>query len=251
MKDRGGVVWCAICLTAGFAISSAPGISAQALQLQSTGRTVWDGAYSEAQAKRGEAVYAAECISCHGEDLSGQGSRLIGERFMRDWGEDNLNSLFRRTKAVMPRRAPGSLTDAQYLDVVAFILQQNEFPAGTQELSAETALSIQLVGKEGPQPAPEFSLVQIAGCLKESSGAWMLTNATDPRRSRTPDLTAEDLQAAVGRPLGSGTFRLLEALAYKPGANKDHKVMVKGLLIRRPDNRINVTALETIASSCE
>jgi mono/diheme cytochrome c family protein len=217
----------------------------------STSRSVWEGAYSDAQARRGEAVYTAECSTCHGEDLSGQQGRLIGDRFMRDWSEDNLNSLFRRTKAVMPRRAPGSLTDAQYFDVVAYILQQNGFPAGSQDLNAEAAPGIQLIGKDGPQPVPEFSLVQAAGCLTESAGVWTLINATDPRRSRTPDLTAEELQSAGGKPLGRGTFRLMDALAYKPGANKDHKVMVKGLLIRRPDTRLNLTALQTIAPSCE
>lgn len=233
------------------ALTTLTAIAVGAQAPASTGKTVWDGSYTEGQATRGAAVYAAECRSCHGEDLSGQSSRLIGDRFMRDWREDNLNNLFRRTKAVMPRRAPGTLTDVQYFDVVSYILQQNEFPAGGQELNADSAPSILLVGKEGPQPVPEFSLIQMAGCLRDSGGSWTLTSATDPGRSRTPDLTPEDLQAAATKPLGTGTFRLLEALAYKPAANKDHKVMVKGLLIRRPDNRINVTALESIGSTCE
>ena len=245
---RAPVVIVTMIAAAGLAASSARTFAAQAPQ--ASGKTVWDGAYSDAQAKRGEAVYVAECVSCHGEDLSGQQGRLIGDRFMRDWREDNLNNLFRRTKAVMPRRAPGILTDGQYFDVVAYVLQQNGFPAGAQDLNAETASNIQLVGKEGPQPVPEFALVQVSGCLRESGGTWTLTSATDPSRSRTPDLTPEDLQAGGANPLGSGTFRLLEALAYKPGPNKDHKVMVKGLLIRRPDNRINVTSLEAVAPSC-
>ena len=233
------------------ALTTLTAIAVGAQAPTSTGKTVWDGSYTDAQAARGATVYTAQCSSCHGEDLSGQSGRLIGDRFMRDWREDNLNNLFRRTKAVMPRRAPGTLTDVQYFDVVAYILQQNEFPAGGQELNAESAPSILLVGKDGPQPVPEFSLIQMAGCLRDSGGLWTLTSATDPGRSRTPDLTPEDLQAAATKPLGTGTFRLLEALAYKPAANKDHKVMVKGLLIRRPDNRINVTALESIGSTCE
>jgi mono/diheme cytochrome c family protein len=97
----------------------AVGRSSEAQTPAAANKTVRDGAYTEAQAKRGEAVYAAECSSCHASDLTGQGSRLMGARFMRDWREDSLDSLFRRTKAVMPRGTPGILTDAQYLDIIA------------------------------------------------------------------------------------------------------------------------------------
>ncbi len=218
-------------------------------------KTVWDGSYTDAQAKRGEAVYAAECSSCHAEDLSGQQSRLIGDRFMRDWREDNVGSLFHRIKATMPRRAPGMLSDAKYLDVVAYILQQNAFPAGARELDADVAAGILLTGKEGPQPVPEFALIQLSGCLmQDASNGWILTNATDPHRTRTPDLTPEDLKAVAAAPSapasGTGTYRLMDALAYHPDAHKGQKTSVKGLLMRRPENRINVTALETVASSC-
>jgi len=65
-----------------------------------------DGSYTDAQAKRGQTVYAAECSSCHAEDLTGQQSRLAGDRFMRDWREDNLGNLFRLIKATMPRDTP-------------------------------------------------------------------------------------------------------------------------------------------------
>ena len=76
----------------------AGGAPIHARQLPAANKTVWDGAYTEDQAKRGEAVYASECRSCHGADLMGQQSRLIGDRFMRDWREDNLASLFNQTE---------------------------------------------------------------------------------------------------------------------------------------------------------
>jgi hypothetical protein len=34
-------------------------------------RTVWDGVYNEAQAKRGEAIYVDACSNCHGRTLEG------------------------------------------------------------------------------------------------------------------------------------------------------------------------------------
>jgi mono/diheme cytochrome c family protein len=230
---------------------AAVAVSVCTAQTSPANPTIWDGAYSDAQAKRGEAVYAAACLSCHGDDLTGQQSRLMGDRFMRDWREDTLGSLFTRTRAVMPRRAPGSLTDTQYLDVIAFVLQQNGFPAGARDLSSESAPKVLVVGKEGPQPVPEFALVQVTGCLKEVPGGWTLTRASSPVRTRTPDVTPAELQSAAPNSTPStGTFRLMEALAYKPSPNRDHQVMIKGLLIRRPDDRINVTALESLAPGC-
>jgi mono/diheme cytochrome c family protein len=225
---------------------------ANAMQAPGTaGKTVWDGSYTDAQAKRGATVYAGECSSCHLDDLTGQQSRLIGDRFMRDWREDNLGDLVHRIKATMPRRAAGSLTDAQYLDVVAYILQQNDFPAGARELDADAAATTLLVGKDGPQPVPEFAMVQLSGCLtQDPGGAWILTHATDPGRTRTPDLTADELKASGSASLGTGTYKLMDALAYHPDSHKGHRMSVKGLLIRRPENRLNVTALEMAASSC-
>ena len=32
---------------------------------------LWDGAYSEAQARRGEPLYEQSCAECHGADLNG------------------------------------------------------------------------------------------------------------------------------------------------------------------------------------
>ena len=38
---------------------------------QEATRSVWDGVYTNDQAKRGEALYARECGSCHGDMLTG------------------------------------------------------------------------------------------------------------------------------------------------------------------------------------
>src|SRR5437868_2246110 len=92
-------------------------------------RTVWDGAYTSAQAERGQGFYAKSCLRCHGEDLSRSGNVLLGSKFMNQWSEDSLKSLFTQLKASMPRNAPQSLSDGEYLDIVAFVLRENSFPA--------------------------------------------------------------------------------------------------------------------------
>src|SRR5262249_38322029 len=52
-------------------------------------RTVWDGVYSDTQARRGEAVYTERCASCHAPDLSGidQAAPLVGADFLTEWND--------------------------------------------------------------------------------------------------------------------------------------------------------------------
>src|SRR5689334_13684538 len=94
-------------------------------------KTVWSGVYSEQQAAHGEKVYGFNCRSCHKETLTGAGSVLKGDPFLQEWREDNLGSFFSLMKSTMPRTTPGSLRDDEYVDIIAYILQQNGFPAGT------------------------------------------------------------------------------------------------------------------------
>ena len=37
----------------------------------------------------------------------------------------------------MPQDNPGSLETAQYVDVIAYMLQRSEFPSGSEELPAD------------------------------------------------------------------------------------------------------------------
>ena len=52
-------------------------------------------------ADRGREVYTSQCAECHSADLTGQGGRLIGTRFMSDYREDTAISVFNRTKTVL------------------------------------------------------------------------------------------------------------------------------------------------------
>ena len=100
-------------------------------------KTVWSGVYSGAQAVRGDSEYLSRCASCHKEDLSGYQRLLKGDRFMNEYREATLYRLFDKMKSTMPRGAAGSLTDRQYIDILSFVLKSNDFPAGTDELTAE------------------------------------------------------------------------------------------------------------------
>jgi hypothetical protein len=172
---------------------------------------------------------------------------------MEKYRESGLDMLFEKTKTTMPRGAPASLSDAAYVDIVSFLLRENEFPAGATELRVDDLRKIQVTRKGGPEAVPDFSLVRVVGCLDThaSDGAWMLLNSTDPLRTGNPQPASGELESAAAWALGPGTFRLLVSAAYKPESHKRHKVEVRGFLIRRPtENRLNITSLETLDTSC-
>jgi len=105
-------------------------------------RSVWDGVYTEEQAKRGDAVYKKECGSCHGEMLTGGESAppLTGGSFQANWNGLTLGDLFDRIRKTMPQSKPGSLTRPQVADVLAFMLSINKFPAGKTELYRQSEM---------------------------------------------------------------------------------------------------------------
>jgi S-disulfanyl-L-cysteine oxidoreductase SoxD len=169
----------------------------------SSNKTVWDGVFSEDQARWGRASHNASCASCHRDDLTGYEGALKGQKFVDRWREDALESLYSNIKRSMPRNAPGSLETATYLDIVAYILQQNGFPAGVSDLSPGNLKSIQVTGKNGTESLPIGALVQVYGCIRENpANAWTLAGATKVIRTRNPDKSSDaDLkQARSGAP---------------------------------------------------
>lgn len=117
------------------------------------GKTTRDGIYTEAQAGRGEKIYADSCASCHGDDLSGGGQTpaLTGKEFNVDWIDLALSDLFDRTRGTMPADKPGSMTPAQTSDTIAFLLRKASFPAGQTELPSDPA-SLKAIKFVSPNP---------------------------------------------------------------------------------------------------
>jgi mono/diheme cytochrome c family protein len=104
-------------------------------------RSVWDGVYSDAQSKRGQTAYLEECARCHSETLSGaEGSpALAGDAFLDKWKGATLNDLFERIRTTMPADSPGRLGRGQCVDILAYILNVNKFPAGQNDLERDAA----------------------------------------------------------------------------------------------------------------
>ncbi|HJN42599.1 MAG: c-type cytochrome [Vicinamibacterales bacterium] len=107
-------------------------------------KTVWDGVYSEAQARRGQELYRDICSSCHRDDLQGGGSEaeapaLEGSIFTTQWQDRRLVDLFLAIGTTMPQDAPDSLTPQFVIDIVSFLLEANGMPAGETELPPQLA----------------------------------------------------------------------------------------------------------------
>ncbi len=102
-------------------------------------KSVWDGVYTEDQAKRGQPIYVRECGSCHSADLTGGESAppLAGGQFMSNWDGLAASELFKRMKDSMPQNKPGSLSGQENADILAYMFQVNGFPAGKQELARQ------------------------------------------------------------------------------------------------------------------
>ena len=223
-------------------VSATGGVAAQ-----EAGRTVWDGVYTEAQASRGKAHYDASCRSCH------RGGPRSGDEFMRDWSGSDVETLFKQIRASMPSGDPSSLLDEVYVDIVAYLLQVNTFPAGANELDAAAIGPIRIEGKNGPAPVPDFSLIRVVGCLAQGPGTdWTLADAGEPARTKDPAASRDEelMESQAARP-GAQTFRLLNVYPA-PDSYSGHKVEAKGFLIRDPGgNRINVTSVRSLAPRCE
>ena len=220
-------------------------------------KTVLDGVYSDAQAERGHASYTQFCGSCHGAGLEGiSAPALTGDRFLERWREGVLESLYNFIRLGMPPRNGNAMPEHDYLDLVTYLLKMNGYATGGSELTSDGLASVLLVGKNGPRPVPDGSLIMTAGCLSQTpNGAWILFNATEPVRSRTETAsTPSELRTSAEKSRGALMFRLedLEAIPdFAPDSHKGHKMHVKGFLTRQPNaERISLLSVEMLDSAC-
>ena len=130
---------------------------------------IWSGVYTAAQAERGRTVVQSHCGECHSDDLAGgEGPALAGTTFMTKWETHSVERLFQKIRDTMPSIGSTEVSEKEKLDAVAFILQQNGFPAGSTELTeaSPSFAAIRLVPKGGSAGPRSGALVQAIGCLQ-------------------------------------------------------------------------------------
>ncbi|HEX3467849.1 MAG TPA: cytochrome c [Candidatus Elarobacter sp.] len=91
--------------------------------------------FTTAQAHAGAAIYRRYCLQCHSSDLQGSaGPAVAGTEFLTTAAGNKWSLSDMRTTVFenMPFSNPGSLTPAQYANVMAFLLASSCYAPGTQ-----------------------------------------------------------------------------------------------------------------------
>jgi len=136
----------AVVTTVGLAMLATLSTSPRAQETAKASRSVWDGAYTKEQAKRGETLYAQHCASCHGPDLSGndEAAPLTGANFLSNWDGLTVGDLSERVRISMPPNKLGKLSRQEIVDVLSYVLSVNSFPSGKAELDPKLELQKQV-----------------------------------------------------------------------------------------------------------
>ena len=108
---------------------------------QPTGaKSTASGVFTAEQAKNGERAFQAKCATCHGADLHStdpEAPDLTEGAFKFGWDGKTIANRFQVIRGTMPYGNALSLDDQTYVDIVAYILQFNGIPAGSQKLEPD------------------------------------------------------------------------------------------------------------------
>lgn len=236
------------------------GINAAAEEIPE--RSVLDGVFTQAQVGRGRNSYKRYCADCHLGNLQGDGIEppLTGSLFIDAWREDYIASLYDFMQTRMPKsreNEPGSLKENQYLDILTYILSENEFPAGSTELTMADLGKVLFTGHDGPAPLPPTALGRAVGCFQADSATFRLTHATPAARVREADVT-DDMEVAKSAAASLGmlsyTLKNLEVAIPNDGSGAftGKKVQAKGVInLESSPPAIFVLSLTDTGQVCE
>src|SRR5262245_53890315 len=103
---------------------------------QTAPKKIWDGVFSSAQAVRGKGAFDGSCSRCHNVALIGseRGPAIKGPTFLSHWEKANLAGIFLKIRDTIPEGRPSTVSDDVKIDILSYVLQQNGFPAGDDEL---------------------------------------------------------------------------------------------------------------------
>ena len=94
--------------------------------------------FSAAQSAQGKKVYLEQqCSLCHGESMRGSAGApaLADSGFRTAWRDRSLGALFDCMKSTMPPGRAGTLSDMDYVHLLAAMLEANGFAAGDDKAS--------------------------------------------------------------------------------------------------------------------
>ena len=119
----------------------AGGAGAPRTAAQDARSTIWDGVFTDAQAKRGEDTYVKACAKCHADDLLGSTNApaLVGQAFFARFDRTSADEVLDVIRRTMPQEAPDTLGMQAYADIVSYMFKTNGASGGKAELSTDRA----------------------------------------------------------------------------------------------------------------
>jgi mono/diheme cytochrome c family protein len=109
-------------------------------------KTTNDAVYTEAQADGAKALYQKVCVDCHPFTVAAKKKPkdlpLGEEPFFDEWEGRSLRELISIIALTMPNDGSAVVSEQEATDLVAYILQQNGFPAGSSRLTTDTAAAV-------------------------------------------------------------------------------------------------------------
>ena len=103
-------------------------------------QTISPAPLTVAQADAGRNSYMTNCASCHGDDLAGNGApALAGKGFAASQiGQLTAAQLYTYIQETMPYGQSSTLTSETYVNILAFIMEENGAKPGDQPLTPST-----------------------------------------------------------------------------------------------------------------
>jgi alcohol dehydrogenase (cytochrome c) len=155
--------------------------------------------YTAAQARAGRAAYDTACFACHLADLRGanESPQLAGPNFLTQWGDRTIAELYTHSMT-MPPTDPGSPGPQTILAIVAYILQENGAPAGSQALVADSPVTIRsVVPSTGARAQAPAGPRQASTTPRSATAPAASTAAPGDAAPRAPFLTGLTVQGEV------------------------------------------------------
>jgi mono/diheme cytochrome c family protein len=91
--------------------------------------------FTAEQSDAGRIDYIEDCAECHGGELEGQFGPALAGPNARDQYE-SPNYVYGYFSVAMPHGHPGQLTQEQYVDIMAYLLERHHRTPGTKALTA-------------------------------------------------------------------------------------------------------------------
>jgi len=184
-------------------------------------------ALTDAQVSRGATVFEQSCATCHGPSgddgfatpLKGPGTLV---RFA------STRELYDYTSATMPLAAEGSLTERQYLDVIAWLLAERGQATGAAELSLATLGDVPL--HAGAMTTPTAVPAPAATPPATPTPATSPTETPAPQQWPTTCVDLNDIvEAHLGNDGNVGIYQRVFGDQAEQGCQNDHRDDVRAV----------------------